>query len=195
MTQPVRVPHPQSVARRHGVWRRLRRSAAIALLAASPLAAASAPAMAATPAVTTATLNVRAGPDTAYPVVTVLPVGAAVTIHACLADRSWCDIAEPSGRGWVAARYLTTLVGSTRVVVTPQVVLPVPAVTYTSAYWNTHYAAYPWYRRGPAYYVPHPVYRRPPPPPRGACVNGCSATRSVTGPRGNTVVRSGTVSR
>lgn len=56
----------------------------------------------------------------------------------------------------------------------------VPVVTFTPAYWNAHYASYSWYRRGPEYYGA-PRARAP-----IACHDGCSASRTVTGPKGNT---------
>lgn len=149
-------------------------------LALAPLAAAAA--HAATASVATADVNLRAGPGTAYPVVRVVPAGSPVATFGCLADYSWCDIGFAGARGWVAARYVTVAYGGAQVVVTPVVAprIAIPVVIYSDVYWRTHYAAYPWYRHGPAYY--HRPIVRPP----AACWNGCSVNRSVTGPRGNT---------
>ncbi|MCJ7997087.1 SH3 domain-containing protein [Rhizobium cremeum] len=153
-------------------------------LAFIPLAAA---AHAATASVATANVNLRAGPGTAYPVVRVVPAGSPVATFGCLAGYTWCDIGYAGARGWVSASYITVTYGGTKVVVTPVIAprVAIPVITYSEVYWHTHYHAYPWYRRGPAYYRP-PVVR-----PRGPCWDGCSVNRSVTGPRGNT--RSGSI--
>lgn len=176
---------------------------AAAALAALPLAPVAA--SAASSAVATANVNMRAGPSTAYPTVRIVPAGAGVVSYGCVADYSWCDVGYGQARGWVSAAYLTTVVGGTTVVVTPQVGFPV--VTYSpTAYWNRYYTAYPWYARGPAYYGPYraPIYRAPPPrgyaapyraPYRGACRDGCSGSASVSGPRGGSASRSWSVNR
>lgn len=57
-------------------------------------------------AVTTASLNLRSGPGTGYPVVATLPAGATVTVNACLPDRKWCDVTWRGRRGWAFAAYL-----------------------------------------------------------------------------------------
>lgn len=135
-------------------------------------------AVAAPPSVATANVNMRAGPGTAYPVVAVVPQGAPVQTFGCLANGSWCDVGYASARGWVSAGYLTMVVAGRTVVISPRV--SVPVVTFTPAYWNVHYTSYSWYRRGPAY------YGAPPPRASIACHDGCSGSRTVTGPKGNT---------
>ncbi|MBB4303977.1 uncharacterized protein YraI [Rhodobium orientis] len=162
--------------------------AALGLGLVAALAASSGMATAATRSVATGDVNLRAGPGTSYPVVRVVPRGASVATHGCLKDYSWCDVSYARARGWVSARYLTTVVAGARVVVSPRVAVPV--VTFGPAYWNRYYAAYPWYRRGPAYYGPAnrgpaPRYYRGPRP----CAGGCSGARVVTGPAGRTRVR------
>ena len=63
-------------------------------------------ASAASAAVATADVNMRAGPSTAYPVVTVVPQGAAIVTFGCVADYSWCDVGFAGKRGWVSAHYM-----------------------------------------------------------------------------------------
>ncbi len=59
----------------------------------------------AAPAYASATVNVRAGAGTGFPVVDVLRPGDAVEIDHCRG--SWCFVDTGSGDGWVSARYLT----------------------------------------------------------------------------------------
>src|SRR3954454_2688304 len=54
----------------------------------------------------TADVNLRAGPDTDFPVLVVVPEQAAVTIYDCVDDLSWCDLSYGEERGWVSAQYL-----------------------------------------------------------------------------------------
>ena len=46
----------------------------------------------------TANVNKRSGPSTAYAAVVVIPNGTRVTIHVCLQDRPWCDVSFNRGR-------------------------------------------------------------------------------------------------
>lgn len=53
-----------------------------------------------------ASVNMRAGPGTGYPVLLVIPGGARLDIVGCLANYSWCDVSWGRTRGWVYGRYL-----------------------------------------------------------------------------------------
>lgn len=140
---------------------------ALALVA---LVAAPAAAEAATRGFSTANVNMRSGPSTAYPAVVVIPNGAPVTIHGCLQDRPWCDVSFDRGRGWVSANYVQA--GRNRYVVEPRRYreLGVPIITFElGRYWDQHY-------RGRNFYGERERWRRPPPrggywdaapPPRG----------------------------
>ena len=143
---------------------------ALAVLSFLPSAAG-----ATTVAIATGSVNLRAGPSTAYPVVTVVPVGMQVLTHGCVVGYTWCDVSMGAYRGWVAAYYLQVVYRGSPVVlstaVAPAVGLTV--VTFNTVYWDTYYAAYPWYYRGPAYYGQAA---------RSCGPNGCSGT--VTGPYG-----------
>jgi uncharacterized protein YraI len=95
----------------------------------------------------TSTVNERAGPGTDYPVVTVIPVGSAVTIFGCLSDIAWCDVAYAETRGWVQGDYLQAFYQSQRVAVpvyAPR--LGIPIVTFSIVYWDNHYRQRPFYR-------------------------------------------------
>src|ERR1700730_2525469 len=66
-------------------------------------------------AYTTRSVNVRAGPDTSYPVVGSLGAGAPVEVFGCIDDWSWCDVGFGYDRGWVYAPYLNYVYQGRRV--------------------------------------------------------------------------------
>jgi uncharacterized protein YraI len=124
----------------------------------------------------TANVNMRSGPSTAYPAVTLIPVGVSLRINGCLADTPWCDVSFAGGRGWVAGRYVQALYQQRRVYVDPQYYRPlgIPTVTFNlDSYWDRNYRGRDFYRdrdrwaRGPDWdrNDGNPIYRRPPPPP------------------------------
>jgi len=115
------------------------------------------------PGFATTTVNLRAGPGVQYPVVVVLPASAALAVHGCIPDYSWCDASWGQARGWVAARFISVAYQGQTVVLTPPLapVIGIAAITFTQAYWQAHYVGWPWYARWGAYYRPLP----PPPPP------------------------------
>lgn len=124
----------------------------------------------------TANVNMRSGPSTAYPAVTLIPVGAPLRINGCLAETPWCDVSFAGGRGWVAGHYVQALYQQRRVYVDPQYYRPlgIPTVTFNlDSYWDRNYRGRDFYRdrdrwaRGPDWdrNDGNPVYRRPPPPP------------------------------
>lgn len=125
--------------------------------------------------ISTANVNMRSGPSTAYPAVTLIPVGAPLRINGCLADTPWCDVSFAGGRGWVAGRYVQALYQQRRVYVDPQYYRPlgIPTITFDlDNYWDRNYRGRDFYRdrdrwaRGPDWdrNGGNPVYRRPPPP-------------------------------
>lgn len=169
------------------------------LLAAGALVVALAlptPMLAATPAVTVGTVNLRAGPSTGYPVVTVVPAGTAIVTHGCLADYGWCDVGIGPVRGWMSARWIVVSQAGTTVVLTPAVATTVGigVVTFGKVYWDSYYVGYPWYPRWAAY-APAPVYGgRVTSHSRSVeCADGrCTGTRSTTGWRGGSTTQTRT---
>ncbi|MDI7864251.1 SH3 domain-containing protein [Rhizobiaceae bacterium n13] len=120
----------------------------------------------------TANVNLRAGPSTDYPAVTVIPYGAPVTIFGCLPDAPWCDTSYAGIRGWVSGNYLQTVYQQRRVYVGPEYYAPlgIPVIGFTfDTYWDRYYRNRPFYRernRWHDYHVNRP--NRPPgyrPPP------------------------------
>lgn len=170
------------------------RNATLALLAlAAAVFVLPSAASAAAPAVTTANVNLRAGPSTGYPAVTVIPAGAPISTFGCLGDYSWCDVAWGANRGWIAASYIQIVYGGRPVVLTPAIAPAVglAVVAFNRAYWDRYYVGRPWYPRWGYYYGPG-VTRSG----SVACGGGsCSGTVTTVGPRGRGYTRSGTVTR
>ncbi len=123
-------------------------------------------------AFTTSNVNLRAGPDRGFPLVSWLPAGTPVTVFGCLNGWHWCDVAWGFNRGWVYGRFLAIPFGGQQVLIMnsgPRI--GVPIVTFSvGPYWSTHYRGRPWYHQppppgwGPP--PPRPPSRPPPPPPR-----------------------------
>ncbi len=51
-------------------------------------------------------LNQRAGPNTRFPALDVIPARTQITVNGCLEDLSWCEGAYGDIRGWMSASYL-----------------------------------------------------------------------------------------
>lgn len=118
------------------------------LAAAALVAALFAPAVAsaATGYVTT-NLNVRAGPSTRYPVVSVFGAGSRVDVIGCTSGPGWCDVRAGGVRGWVSANYLDLYYNSRRVHA-PRYIgrVGVPTITFSiGTYWDHHYRDYDFY--------------------------------------------------
>jgi uncharacterized protein YraI len=102
----------------------------------------------------TGNVNMRSGPSTRYPAVTVIPVGTALEIHGCLADTPWCDVSFYNGRGWVAGRYVQAQYQQRRVYVEPDYYrsLGIPLVTFElGTYWDRNYRNRSFYRERDSY--------------------------------------------
>ena len=114
-------------------------------------------------AYTTRSVNVRAGPDTTYPVVGSLGVGAPVEIFGCIDDWSWCDVGFGYDRGWVYAPYLNYVYQGRRVpFYTYAPTFGIPIIGFSlGSYWDRYYRGRPWYgrrdyweRRAPQHFSP-----------------------------------------
>ncbi|HEX8047776.1 SH3 domain-containing protein [Rhizobium sp.] len=108
----------------------------------------------------TANVNMRSGPSTQYPAVTMIPVGAPLEINGCLNETPWCDVSFVGGRGWVAGRYIQASYQSRRIYVGPQYYRPlgIPTITFNvDDYWGRYYRGRDFYRdrdrwrRGPGW--------------------------------------------
>ena len=97
----------------------------------------------------TANVNMRSGPSTSYPAVTVIPAGAPVTIYGCMSSVNWCDVTFSGGRGWVSGRYVQASYRQERVYVGPQYYRPlgIPTITFdVDTYWGRYYRDRDFYR-------------------------------------------------
>jgi len=165
-----------------------------------------------------ADVNLRAGPGTDYPAITVVPKWSGLQVQGCVDGYSWCDVQVGSERGWIYAQYLQfARDGGEPVYINdngPQ--LGIPVVTFVlGTYWDSYYRTRPWYRqRGYWGSRPAPIYRplpsrppwtrppqrppinRPPPlrprPPIGA---GPGGRPPITNPRPRPPIGAGPGSR
>jgi len=141
----------------------------LGLLAGALLSGGAAPAAHAFTATLITNAHLRAGPSIEYPIVTPMPVGAAVEVFGCEENYGWCDVQLGPDRGWVDAAYLQMgSPGGDVIVASGGVMLGLPIVAFSfGTYWDRWYRGRPWYSRRPYYYdywrrYPH---GRPPPPP------------------------------
>lgn len=95
----------------------------------------------------TGDVNLRAGPDTSYPSVVMLPAGAEVAIEGCVDGWSWCDVAVGNNRGWVAGNFLQEEYQGQRVLVPEYGVrIGIPVVSFAfGTYWDDNYRNRSWY--------------------------------------------------
>jgi uncharacterized protein YraI len=129
----------------------------------------------AAPAYSTANVNMRAGPDTDFPRVDLIPEGTLVDIKGCLSDESWCDVVWGGSRGWVISEYLAFEYRG-RYMPLPDVGLAairLPAIRFVANdYWGRYYTKRPWYNERNRWYAfkprPRPGWRAPPPGERKA---------------------------
>jgi uncharacterized protein YraI len=107
-------------------------------------------------AFTTQAVNVRAGPDRAFPLVTWLQPGTPVNVIGCTNGWRWCDVVAGPWRGWVYSRYLSGPIRSWA-----------PVITFSvGSYWGAHYRGRPWYSSRSSWNNwGSPGFRPPPPPP------------------------------
>ena len=105
---------------------------------------------------TTQAVNMRAGPDRAFPLVTWLRPGTPVNVIGCINGWRWCDVIAGGWRGWVYSRYLSGPIRSRA-----------PVITFSvGSYWGTHYRGRPWYSSQSSWNNWGSPGFRPPPPPR-----------------------------
>jgi len=85
--------------------------------------------------------NMRAGPDTGYPVVDTVRRGEGVVLHGCLRDWSWCDVGFRGNRGWmIGSRILGETVSGRVPVVANGSRLGINVLGFhLDEYWDTNY--------------------------------------------------------
>ncbi len=135
----------------------------LAVATASLVSLSPGPAAAADPnAYVTANVNLRAGPDTEYPAIVIIPAGEYVTIYACIEDLSWCDVSYgDSNRGWVSAQYVQPFYQGRYMSVqeyVPLVNLPTQPFDIR-LYWSSFYSGQPFYGELDQWAAPRPAFR------------------------------------
>lgn len=98
-------------------------------------------------AIATSDVNLRAGPSTNYPVVTVVDGGDNVRVFGCLEAGDWCDVAYSGARGWVSSNYLAYLDNGRRYTSRVPERVGAPVITFSfGSYWDDHYRSRGFYR-------------------------------------------------
>jgi uncharacterized protein YraI len=111
-------------------------------------------------------VNMRAGPNQEFPLVTYLGAGVPVYVNGCIEGYTWCDVTVGNERGWVYADYLSYPYNNQPVTVIsggPWIGLPIISFSI-GPYWDNYYRYRPWYGNRYRYYD-RPAnwwYRAPP---------------------------------
>ncbi|MEO9077935.1 MAG: SH3 domain-containing protein [Rhodanobacter sp.] len=138
----------------------------LAWLVSASLALALPSLASATDAYVTGNVNMRAGPDSEYPLIDQLQAGTGVDVQGCTPDWEWCDVIAFGNRGWVAGNYIEYEYQDQPVLLpTYGARIGVPIIAFTiGTYWNSHYRNRPFYSQRNNWYR-RPIVHRPPPPP------------------------------
>lgn len=117
----------------------------------------------------TGNVNLRAGPDIDYPVVTTIPVGAALSIQGCTEGWEWCDVIFADMRGWVAGNYIQYEYNDRPVLLSGYgATIGIPIVSFViTDYWGHYYRNRPFWVERERWYARPYVHRAPPPAFRG----------------------------
>lgn len=133
----------------------------------------------------TGDVELRAGPDPAYPAVAMLSDGTSVSILGCVGNWSWCDVATPNDRGWVPADFLQQEYQGQRVYVPEYgAVIGIPVVTFVFvSYWDAHYRSRPFYAQRERFVSVRPQLPPPRHQPRTTTTTTTTST-TTTAPAG-----------
>ena len=92
-------------------------------------------------------VNMRAGPNPEFPLVTYLGAGVPVYVNGCIEGYTWCDVTAGRERGWVYADYLSYSYNNQPVTIIsggPWIGLPIISFS-VGPYWDSYYSHRPWY--------------------------------------------------
>ena len=122
-------------------------------------------------------VNLRAGPDSAYPLILTVPAGTPVNIQGCTTGWEWCDVITLGARGWVAGTFIQYRYQNQPVMVQEYgASIGIPIVSFViGTYWSSYYSNRPFYRQRNDWYrrriisrpPTRPVHRPPPRPQPG----------------------------
>lgn len=112
-------------------------------------------------------VNLMAGPDDGYPVVTGLGPNQPITVMGCLSDYSWCDVALDDLRGWIYGDAINyPYEGNYVPLESYGAVIGLPVVVFSiDAYWGRYYQGRPWYGERDRWRNEGPHGNEPPHPP------------------------------
>jgi uncharacterized protein YraI len=96
------------------------------------------------PVYSSVSLYLRAGPGTAYPIVTRISENSPVEILGCIDGWTWCDVAWDGSRGWVLGSYLRDEQDLETADFAPLIGLPIVSFEERD-YWDRHYYDRPFY--------------------------------------------------
>jgi len=105
-------------------------------------------------------VRLRAGPDSAYPIVAHLPARARLDIYGCVEDYLWCDVSWGGIRGWMNGRYLETNFQNRDLYIidaAPSIGVPILSFSIND-YWGRYYHRRPFYRERARYNRIHNRY-------------------------------------
>lgn len=114
----------------------------------------------------TGNVNLRAGPDSDYPLIDQIPAGTEVNVQGCTDGWEWCDVIVYGNRGWVAGNYIEYEYQNQPVLLPSYgAQIGIPIVTFVIGnYWDNYYRSRPFYRERDRWYG-RPMMHRPPPRP------------------------------
>jgi uncharacterized protein YraI len=114
----------------------------------------------------TGNVNLRAGPDTSYPLIDLIPAGTGVNVQGCTDGWEWCDVIVSGNRGWVAGNYIEYVYQDQPVLLPSYgAQIGIPIVSFViGTYWDSYYRNRPFYSQRNVWYHRR-IVRRPPPPP------------------------------
>jgi uncharacterized protein YraI len=94
-----------------------------------------------------ASTYIHAGPGQDFPVVAHIPPGADLAITGCTQGFIWCDVSWNGNHGWLAGRFLDSVVNEHHVnVVEYGRSMNLPTVAFDQhTYWRHNYRSYPFY--------------------------------------------------
>lgn len=113
----------------------------------------------------TGNVNLRAGPDIDYPVVTLIPAGEELSVQGCTEGWEWCDVIYGDARGWVAGNYIQYEYNDQPVLLSGYgAAIGIPIVSFVIGdYWGHYYRNRPFWVERDRWYA-RPYIRRAPPP-------------------------------
>jgi uncharacterized protein YraI len=106
-------------------------------------------------------LNMRAAPDSDYPLITTLEAGSPISVLGCIDDYEWCDVSAYGERGWVSGDYIEYDYQDRRVPLYGYgAQFGVPIISFVIGdYWGSHYNHRPFYRNRDRWYR-QPIHYR-----------------------------------